>query len=202
MNIGSGEAAVQMVRMMLTGGEVTLKLGASALKNVAAMSAALARSHKKLYGKVQMRRMLRETRDLRLFPMSPDELKAFQREAKRQRVLYSTIVDKRTGQIDVVIPSTDLERANRAFDRTMLHGAQAKEPEQERPPKKGRRSGRDSSEISERSSSSRSRDESWTTTEGRTSVDARLRAYREYLNRRKSDPAKEKAKVKTPLKSR
>lgn len=32
MNIGGGEAADQMVRMMLTGTEVTVRLGASALK--------------------------------------------------------------------------------------------------------------------------------------------------------------------------
>ena len=42
MNIGGGEAADQMVRMMLTGTEVTVRLGASALKNVLAITLALA----------------------------------------------------------------------------------------------------------------------------------------------------------------
>ena len=45
MNVGSGEAADQMVRMMLSGGEVTVRLGASAIKNLAAITIALARNH-------------------------------------------------------------------------------------------------------------------------------------------------------------
>ena len=46
MNIGGGEAADQMVRMMLTGTEVTVRLGASALKNLLAITLALAKHHK------------------------------------------------------------------------------------------------------------------------------------------------------------
>ena len=65
MNIGSGDAADQMVRMMLSGGEVTVRLGASAIKNLAAITIALARNHKTLSGKVQMKQMLQQTRDLR-----------------------------------------------------------------------------------------------------------------------------------------
>ena len=38
MNVGGGEAADQMVRMMLSGGEVTVRLGASAIKNLAAIT--------------------------------------------------------------------------------------------------------------------------------------------------------------------
>ena len=44
MNVGGGEAADQMVRMMLSGGEVTVRLGASAIKNLAAITIALARN--------------------------------------------------------------------------------------------------------------------------------------------------------------
>ena len=64
MNIGGGEAADQMVRMMLTGTEVTVRLGASALKNLLAITLALAKHHKTLSGKVNMGKMLRETRDI------------------------------------------------------------------------------------------------------------------------------------------
>ena len=42
MNIGGGEAADQMVRMMLTGTEVVIRLSGSALKNLLALSLALA----------------------------------------------------------------------------------------------------------------------------------------------------------------
>ena len=72
MNTG-GEAADQMVRMMLSSGEVAVRLSGSAIKNLAAISLALAQNHKTLSGKVRLGRMLRETRDLRLFPMSAEQ---------------------------------------------------------------------------------------------------------------------------------
>ena len=48
MNIGGGEAADQLVRMMLASGEVAVRLSGSALKNVLALTLALARDHKKI----------------------------------------------------------------------------------------------------------------------------------------------------------
>ena len=52
MNIGGGEAADQLVRMMLSGGEVAVRLTGSAMKNLLAISLALAKSHKKISGKI------------------------------------------------------------------------------------------------------------------------------------------------------
>ena len=54
MNIGGGEAADQLVRMMLSGGEVAVRLTGSAVKNLLAISLALAKSHKKISGKIRM----------------------------------------------------------------------------------------------------------------------------------------------------
>lgn len=73
MNIGGGEAADQLVRMMLSFGEVSVRLGGSALKNVLALSMALAKNNKTISGKINLGKMLRETRDLRQFPMSPEQ---------------------------------------------------------------------------------------------------------------------------------
>ena len=75
MNIGGGEAADQMVRMLLSGTEVVIRLSGSALKNLLALTLALARNHKKLSGKVNLGKMLRETRDLRQFSMTPEQYK-------------------------------------------------------------------------------------------------------------------------------
>ena len=207
MNIGSGEAADQMVRMMLSGGEVTVRLGASAIKNLAAISIALARNHKTLSGRVQMKQMLQQTRDLRLFSMTKEEYKAFRKEAGHQKLLYATIRDKRTGQIDVVLPTTDLERANHVFDRMTYRGAgaQPKEqtqdtPEQERPPKKGSRSEQDLSVQRDSSSSERSASGRQSrTTNDRYSVSDQLRAYRKYLDSKHSSHAREiEPKIKPP----
>ena len=82
MNIGGGEAADQMVRMMLSGSEVAVRLGGSALKNMLALSLALAKDHRKISGKVNLAQMLKETRDLRTFPMTPEQFKEFRKLAK------------------------------------------------------------------------------------------------------------------------
>lgn len=125
MNIGGGEAADQMVRMMLSGTEVAVRLGGSAMKNLLALTMALARHEKALSGKVNMDKMLRETRDLRLFPMSPEQFKQFQKHAKRQKILFSAIKDRdgRGRVIDVVMPVTELDRANLIFERILYQGA-------------------------------------------------------------------------------
>lgn len=44
MNIGGGEAADQLVRMMLSGGEVAVRLSGSGLKNMLALTLALAKT--------------------------------------------------------------------------------------------------------------------------------------------------------------
>ena len=142
MTVGGGEAADQMVRMMLSGGEVIVRLGGSALKNLLALTMALARNNKALSGKVNMEQMLRETRDLRLFPMSPEQYKQFQKHAKRQKILFSAIKDRdgRGRVIDVVMPVTELDRANLIFERILYQGPARQAPEQgERAPSEPQR---------------------------------------------------------------
>ncbi|MBS6292643.1 MAG: PcfB family protein [Oscillibacter sp.] len=134
MNIGGGEAADQLVRMMLTGTEAAVRLSGSALKNMLAISLALAKNHKRISGKVNLGKMLRETRDLRQFPMTPEQYHQFQKLAKRQMLLYSSIHD-RDGHgkiIDVILPVTELDRANQIFER-MLYQEPSRHPEQQGP---------------------------------------------------------------------
>lgn len=142
MTIGGGEAADQMVRMMLSGGEVLVRLGGSALKNLLALTMALAKDQKALSGKVNMTKMLRETRDLRLFPMSPEQYKQFQKLAKKHKILFSAIKDWDGGGrvIDVVMPVTELDRANQIFERILYPGPSRQAPERnERTPSEPRR---------------------------------------------------------------
>lgn len=130
MNVGGGEAADQLVRMILSGYDVTLRLGASTIKNVLALSMALAKDHRKLCGKVNMSRMLRETRDLRTFPMSEEQYEQFRNLSKKHGILYSAIRNKDDPKapVDVVIPATDVERANLVFSEM----AALKQPNQSR----------------------------------------------------------------------
>ena len=216
MTVGGGEAADQMVRMMLSGGEVAIRLGGSALKNLLALTMALARNNKALSGKVNMERMLRETRDLRLFPMSPEQFRQFQKHAKRQKILFSAIHD-RDGKgkvIDVVMPVTELDRANLIFERILYRGTTKQAPERDSrpgpggreapqrdrerpevmPPKKDSRSGQDSPDTRARSSTPSGSER---TTNDRPSVSERLQEFREQLNRGKASvPTREKAKTR------
>ncbi len=134
MTVGGGEAADQMVRMMLSGTEVAVRLSGSALKNLLALTMALASNRKTLSGKVNMGKMLRETRDLRRFPMTPEQYKQFKKLAKKHKLLFSVIKDKddKGKLIDVILPVTELERANAIFERILY----TLPPEPERRPAK------------------------------------------------------------------
>lgn len=134
MNVGGGEAADQMVRMMLSGTEVAVRLSGSALKNLLALTMALASNRKTLSGKVNMGKMLRETRDLRRFPMTPQQYKQFQKLAKKHKLLFSVIKDKddKGKLMDVILPVTELDRANAIFERILY----TLPPEPERKPVK------------------------------------------------------------------
>ena len=141
MTVGGGEAADQMVRMMLSGTEVAVRLGGSALKNLLALTMALAHNRKTLTGKVNMGKMLRETRDLRRFPMTPQQYKQFKKLAKKHKLLYSVICDKddRGKLMDVILPVTELDRANAIFERILYQMP----PEPERKPAKELQQGRE-----------------------------------------------------------
>jgi len=133
MNIGGGDAADQLVRMMLSFGEVSVRLGGSALKNVLALSLALAKNNKTISGKINLGKMLRETRDLRQFPMSPEQYKEFSKLAKKQKILFSAIHDRddKGKLIDVILPVTELDRANMIFERVGYLSPEPTAPQRE-----------------------------------------------------------------------
>ena len=156
----SSDAAEQVVRMMLSGGEVAIRLSGSALKNGAALLLALSKNHKKVYGKVSLRKMLNETRDIRTFPMQPEEYRQFAAHAKRLKILFSAIQDKDNPQamVDVLIPTTEIERVNMIFERMQYAPPHAERqatentPKEEHQPKKESRSGRGSQDTRDSSS--------------------------------------------------
>ena len=206
MNIGGGEAADQMVRMMLSSGEVAVRLTGSAAKNLLAISLALAKSHKKVSGRMRMGKMLQQTRDLRMFPMTQEEYRAFKKGAREKKLLYAAIKNTRTpnGMVDVVMPPSEVERANLVFAQMMYRQPEAERQQaQEVPakekkpetPKKDSRSGRGSRDTS--ISSPTHAESAARTTDERPSVEGRLKAYRAQLDgQRQSAPARRKTKSK------
>lgn len=122
-----------MVRMMLSGGEVAVRLTGSAMKNLLALTMALAKNNQTISGKVSMKKMLGQTRDLRSFPMTPEQYKQFKKYAKKQKILFSAIKDKDDNGklIDVVMPVTELDRANLIFEKILYQGPARQAPEPE-----------------------------------------------------------------------
>lgn len=224
MNIGGGEAADQLVRMMLSGSEVAVRLSGSAIKNVLALTMALAKKHKTISGKVNLAKMLKETRDVRRFAMSPEQYQQFRQRAGKQKILFSAIrdSDNKGKVVDVIMPVTEIDRANMIFERIRYTGQpeqarqdapskeqearvgqEAPQREQQRPrqevaPKKESRSGTDLPDTKGRSTSSSGRETAaGTMTNERTSVLERLKGYQAQLDtRQKSAPAREKNRQK------
>lgn len=198
MNVGGGEAADQTVRMMLTGCEAAVRLSGSALKNTLALTMALAKNHKTISGKVNLVKMLKETRDVRRFTMTPEQYQQFKKRAGKQKLLFSAIRDQ-DGQgkvIDVILPVTEIDRANLIFERIMYRPDTEKsgEKEQEVPSKKDTRSGRDSRGTRARSRNSNEARTGMTISE-RPSVEAKLKDYRAQLDTKQaSAPAKSKTR--------
>ena len=161
--------------MMLSGGEVAVKLAGSAAKNAAAMLLALARNHKKVYGKTSLKKILQQTRDIRTFSLTPEQYREFSRQAK-DKVLFAGIQDKEQpdAPVDLVIPTTDLELANVIFER--LFGSLEK-PLEERSSKKESRSERSSDDTASSSPTSRKDSKN-----DRPSVGEQLQSFREKLS--------------------
>lgn len=189
----SGDAADTVVRVMLTGTEITLRLTASAAKNLLALSAALAKQHKQISGKTRMKKILKDTRDIRVFPMTRAQYRAFQKKAKPFRLLYASIRDRDGGgQIDLVLPATELDRANLVFEKVLYRQEDksgGKEPAEEshgkeEPPKNVSRWPPDLTATKSASERSKATPRQRTTSKERESVIMRLEQYRSLLSGR------------------
>ena len=201
----SGDAAETVVRVMLTGTEITLRLTASAAKNLLALSVALAKQHKQLSGKTRMKKILKDTRDIRVFPMTRTQYREFQRKAKPFRLLYASIQNRdSSGQIDLVLPATELDRANLVFEKMLYqHEAKAvdKEPAEkshgkEEPSKNASRWPPDLTATRGGSVHSEATPRQRTTSSERESVILRLETYRQQLSGRATREKKRETREK------
>ena len=187
----SGDAAETVVRVMLTGTEITLRLTASAAKNLLALSVALAKQHKQISGKARMKKILKDTRDIRVFPMTRAQYRAFQKKAKPFRLLYASIRDRDGGgQIDLVLPATELDRANLVFEKMLYQqgdkasgkASAEKVREKEEPSKNVSRWPPDLTATKSVSGRSKATPRQRTTSNERESVMLRLEQYRSLLS--------------------
>ncbi|MEX1377689.1 MAG: PcfB family protein [Eubacteriales bacterium] len=119
MNHG-GEASEQIVRIMLEGTEVALKLTGSATKNVAAALYAIYKDNKKTgRGRASLTAILKEGRETRVFRMETKDLRKFKKFARKYGIRYAAIKEKDSKDklCDVIIKAEDIPRVNHVLGK-------------------------------------------------------------------------------------
>lgn len=115
----SGEAADQVMRMMLNGAEVLIKLTGSGAKNAAVLLYSIARQQKKTKGKARLESMLRSGKPLKVYTFRDNDLPKFKEVAKQYGILYTVLKEKdRTGGVfDVMVRAEDESKIARITER-------------------------------------------------------------------------------------
>lgn len=118
----SGEAADQVMRMMLNGAEVLIKLSGSGAKNAAVLLYSIARQQKKTKGAARLESMLRSGKPLKVYTFRDSDLPKFKEVAKQYGILYTVLKEKdRTGGVfDVMVRAEDESKIARITERFNL----------------------------------------------------------------------------------
>ena len=200
----NGEAADEVVRMVLNGSEVAIRLTGSAAKNMAAILVAWSKNHKKVYGKTSMMKLLRSGEELQVLSLTKEQYRDFKASARKQ-VLFAPFVDTKSedGKVDVVIAARSIPLVNHILDRI---GYTQVEPEKEQdPPKKDTPSRQNSNAAevkSEAQQDTRSKEKP-TQQPQKDSVRVKLEQNRKQLQRKNQpDKTKQKHKSKKTSKNR
>lgn len=130
----SGEAADLVMKEGVQISEEAIKLLARGAKNLAALLYALAKDQKKLYGKVNMNRLLSEQRPIEVLPLRTEDFDEFKRRAKKVGLLFSTILDKKGDEpyLEILTNIDHLSQANYILEQM---GYQPKQLEDTQPKK-------------------------------------------------------------------
>lgn len=114
-----GESAELLVRMMLNGSEVLIRLTGSGAKNVAVLLYSVLREQNKTKGSERLSNMLRSGKKLRVYTFQDKDLPKFKEVAKQYGILYTVLKEKdRTGGVfDVLVRAEDEHKLARVIER-------------------------------------------------------------------------------------
>ena len=134
----SGETADLVMKEGVQISEEAIKLLARGAKNLAALLYALAKDQKKLYGKVNMNRLLSEQRPIEVLPLRTEDFDEFKRRAKKVGLLFSTILDKKgdAPYLEILTNIDHLSQANYILEQMGYQPRQLEDaqPKKEQPP--------------------------------------------------------------------
>lgn len=121
MNYG-GDAADQIVRYSLEGTEIALKLTGEAAKNFAVFAAAVLKDQKKMHGKTNLTRLLRDGKPLKFFMVPEERMKEFAQNANARGLLFVPVKDKtkEDGKIEIAVWAEDAAKVNRVLEKMSL----------------------------------------------------------------------------------
>ena len=150
-------------------------------------------------GKTSFVKLLKQTRDIRTFTMTPEQFREFRRQCARYKLLYSAVQDKRrrNAPVDVILPATEIERANSIFEiiRYVPDERPQTEAREVTVKKKEPRSGRGSRDTRDNSSTRGSAQR----TTNKPSIEEKLKGYKAQRPVRKA-PVRKKSKSKGQVK--
>ena len=193
MSMNGGDAAEQMVRILLDGTETVVKITGEGSRQLAAFLYAWAQQehgkHPAQHGRTSMVRLLKSGQELQVFRLRKEEYAAFKPQARQYKLLYAALRNRRDpdGLIDVVVRSDEIPRVNHVLERLGYGSVQQGENSKKKEPP----SSRSSSAAGDRPR--RSAEDADSRGERKTSVRARLELYRKEAEKPKGRlPVKEK----------
>ena len=201
----SGDAADEVVRIMLNGTEVAVRLAGSGVKNLAAMLIAWSKKEKKPYGKTNMMRLLKSGEELQVISLDREQYKQFKTLAKK-KVLYAPFLNTKEedGTVEVVISSKSIPLVNYILKKIGYGDVQQDESVDLSKKKQSTPSQRSSSEPTTRSTEvAVERTTLRSSSPEPESVAAKLEANRQFLEQKnKEQSGKGRSKTKKKDRSR
>ena len=132
MSQGS-DAAEQMVKETMVISETAAKLTGLGAKNLAVLLTLYLREEHQLKGETNLKKLLKEGREIRVFCLDKDNLAEFKQYAKDYGIVYSALKQKNDDSriIDVLVKAEDTPRVNRILEKMNypLPGEKKEEPQ-------------------------------------------------------------------------
>lgn len=118
MSQGS-DAAEQMVKETMIISETAAKLAGLGAKNLAVLLTLYLREEQPLKGETNLKKLLKEGKEIRVFCLDKDSLAEFKQHAKDYGIVYSALKQKNDDSliVDVLVKADDTPRVNRILEK-------------------------------------------------------------------------------------
>ncbi len=115
----SGDATDRVVKLMIDGIEVMVRLTGSGAKNLATALYAYYNGEQKMKGATNLNKLLKCGKELQIFKLAEKDLKDFKSQATKYGILFSAIKDTRAdeGFVDIFIKKEDISKVNHVLGR-------------------------------------------------------------------------------------